>query len=192
MSKMKVYEIEKIAKNRNCYRELDLKDYSSLKDIKKKYRELAKKYHPDKLVNKELAISKIEYDKFSQITEAYEILSKNKDLYDSVLRRPKSVPKEKQEFIPDSKTFKEHLLKYELYMIHRQFYINKYVSDNDACKFMIFNVIVGGISFLYLSFFTVLLSPILFDALFRLIQIWSEFPIKRAGLIEFLFSRVGV
>ena len=190
---MKQTDIEKLSQKRNFYRDLDLNDYSDLKKIKKKYRDLAKKYHPDKLLNKTLAESKDANDRFEIIKEAYEILSKQKGDYDIILRRLESKSKiEKEEIIEDSRTFLEHLSKYEIYLIHRQIYIDKYVSDNDACKFMIFNVIIGGISVLYPSFFTIILSPFLLDSLFRIIQIWTKFPIKRAGLIEFLFEKFGL
>jgi len=193
MPKMRQFEIEKMASRRNLYTDLYLKDYADLKSIKKSYRELAKKYHPDKLINQDLAVSKKGFDKYELVKEAYEILTKHKEIYDNALRKNKAVVKiEKQEIIPDSKTFGEHLSKYELYMIHRQIYIDKYLSDTDACKFLIFNVFVGGISVINPSLLTILLSPLLFDSLFRIIQIWTEFPVKRAGLIEFVFEKIGI
>ena len=190
---MRISEIEKFTKSRNLYNDLDINYFSYINEIKKKYRDFANKYHPDKLVNKNLSESKEANDKFEKIKEAYEILSKYKDVYDSALRKQKAIVKvEKHEIISDSKTFNEHLSKYELYMIHRQIYIDKYISDNDACKFLIFNVIIGGISVLKPTLLTIILSPLLFDSLFRMIQIWTDFPIKRAGLVEFVFEKIGV
>ena len=50
------------------YNILGLEQAATLRDIKKAYRELAKKYHPD--INK----SENAHDKFIQLTEAYEVL----------------------------------------------------------------------------------------------------------------------
>ena len=50
------------------YNILGLEQTATLRDIKKAYRELAKKYHPD--INK----SENANDKFIQLTEAYEVL----------------------------------------------------------------------------------------------------------------------
>jgi DnaJ-class molecular chaperone len=60
----------------NYYKILELENNSSLDDIKKAYRKLAIKYHPDKnRDNKEHA-----EEKFKEISQAYEILT-NKDKY---------------------------------------------------------------------------------------------------------------
>ena len=56
----------------NLYETLELSDTASIDEIKKSYRRLAKKYHPDKNKNKD-AIKK-----FIQINSAYEILSDEK------------------------------------------------------------------------------------------------------------------
>jgi hypothetical protein len=68
------------ANKRDYYDVLGLGRSSSKDEIKKKYRELAKKYHPD--LNKD---DKSAEDKFKEINEAYEILSddKKKQMYDS-------------------------------------------------------------------------------------------------------------
>ena len=58
------------------YKILELENNASLDDIKKAYRKLAVKYHPDKNPdNKEHA-----EEKFKEISQAYEILT-NKDKY---------------------------------------------------------------------------------------------------------------
>ena len=64
---------------RDFYDVLGLSRGASKADIKKKYFELAKKYHPD--VNKE----KDAQDKFREVTEAYEVLEddKKRELYDN-------------------------------------------------------------------------------------------------------------
>lgn len=69
--------------NESYYDILKIKDDADLKEIKKAYRELAKKYHPD--------INKNTTAKFRQINEAYLILSdeKKRTAYDSILRREK-------------------------------------------------------------------------------------------------------
>ena len=63
----------------NYYNILGLKKNASDKDIKKAYRKLAMKYHPDKNESKETA-----ENKFKEINEAYQILSnkEKKDMYD--------------------------------------------------------------------------------------------------------------
>ncbi|CZT14304.1 probable chaperone protein dnaJ [Ramularia collo-cygni] len=52
------------------YKLLELDKSASERDLKKSYRRLSKKYHPDKNPNDETA-----QDKFTQVSEAYEILS---------------------------------------------------------------------------------------------------------------------
>lgn len=66
----------------NYYDILDLPNDASYDDIKKKYREYAKKYHPDKSTN---TVSKNE--RFKKVTEAYKILSDpyNRGKYDGKL-----------------------------------------------------------------------------------------------------------
>ncbi|GIW67606.1 MAG: hypothetical protein KatS3mg096_474 [Candidatus Parcubacteria bacterium] len=65
--------------NKNYYEILGIPEYSSEEEIKKKFRELVKKYHPDRGGDPE---------KFKEILEAYQSLSsKEKKLfYDSILR----------------------------------------------------------------------------------------------------------
>ena len=53
----------------NYYQILELPNFASSKEIKEKYRELVKTWHPDKTKNKDSEI------KISKINEAYEILS---------------------------------------------------------------------------------------------------------------------
>lgn len=57
--------------NKNYYDILGVKKNASLEDIKKSYRNLAKKYHPDKNPNDKNESA----EKFKEISEAYEILS---------------------------------------------------------------------------------------------------------------------
>ena len=57
----------------NYYKVLGVTQKTSKGDLKKKYRELAKKYHPDTNLG-----SKAAEDKFKIISEAYEVLSNAK------------------------------------------------------------------------------------------------------------------
>ena len=81
---------------RNYYKILGITQKTAKADIKKKYRALAKQYHPDTNAG-----SKTAEDKFKIISEAYEILSdaKKRKAYDrersyrkTAPRRPKSQP----------------------------------------------------------------------------------------------------
>jgi curved DNA-binding protein CbpA len=56
----------------NLYDVLELTPSASINDIKRNYRRLAKKHHPDK--NKDIA----SITKFQEISTAYEILSDDK------------------------------------------------------------------------------------------------------------------
>ena len=56
----------------NLYEILELEQSASLEDIKKNYKRLAKKYHPDRNDDPEAV------GKFHQISSAYEILSDDK------------------------------------------------------------------------------------------------------------------
>ena len=58
---------------RNYYKILGITQKTNKADIKKKYRELAKKYHPDTNSG-----SKTAEDKFKIISEAYDVLSNAK------------------------------------------------------------------------------------------------------------------
>jgi molecular chaperone DnaJ len=58
---------------KEAYSVFGLNQYSSQEDVKKKYRELTKKYHPD--LNKESGAE----DKFKKINEAYEKIQKGED-----------------------------------------------------------------------------------------------------------------
>lgn len=65
---------------KNFYEMLDLTKHASQEDIKKAYRKLALKWHPDKNPNNTKEADK----RFKEISEAYEVLSDNKkrDIYD--------------------------------------------------------------------------------------------------------------
>jgi DnaJ-related protein SCJ1 len=62
--------INKIMCDKDLYKILEVKRNSSQNEIKRKYRELTRMYHPDKNIgNKEASA------KFAEVAEAYEILS---------------------------------------------------------------------------------------------------------------------
>lgn len=74
----------------NYYEILEIPDFSSLDKIKKAYRKLAKKYHPDKHSGNKL--EELANEKFIEINKAYESL-KNKKLksdYDRKLRNKRN------------------------------------------------------------------------------------------------------
>ena len=62
--------------NQKYYAILGLKNGASIEEIKKAYRKLAKDYHPDKLAGVNESIKKIAEEKFREVQEAYEKLSK--------------------------------------------------------------------------------------------------------------------
>ncbi len=85
----------------NYYKVLEVDQKASLEDIKKSYRRLAIKYHPDKNKDPEAL------EKFKQINEAYEVLSdKNKrisyDLYGNAKSPFKSPASDFTDFFSDS------------------------------------------------------------------------------------------
>ena len=60
---------------RNPYEVLGIKEGSSVDDVKKAYRELVKKYHPDKYMDNPL--SELAEEKLREINDAYDYLMKN-------------------------------------------------------------------------------------------------------------------
>lgn len=68
-----------VIKMRNPYEVLEIKEGSSKDEIKKAYRNLAKKYHPDQYGNNPLR--DLAEDKMREINEAYDYLMKNSDNY---------------------------------------------------------------------------------------------------------------
>ena len=59
---------------------------ASTEDIKKAYRKLAQDFHPDKLAGIPPAVAKLAEEKFKDVQEAYEILTKRRAEYDNQLR----------------------------------------------------------------------------------------------------------
>jgi len=61
---------------RNPYEVLGIREGASEEEIKKTYRELVKKYHPDQYANNPL--SRLAEEKLSEINEAYDYIMKNR------------------------------------------------------------------------------------------------------------------
>src|ERR1700683_2160565 len=59
---------------------------ASTEDIKRAYRKLAQDFHPDKLAGIPPAVAKLAEEKFKDVQEAYEILTKHRAEYDNQLR----------------------------------------------------------------------------------------------------------
>ena len=55
-------------------------------EIKKAYRKLAQDFHPDKLAGVPPAVTKLAEEKFKDVQEAYEILTKHRAEYDNQLQ----------------------------------------------------------------------------------------------------------
>ena len=64
--------------SKNYYDLLDLNKDATTEEIKKKYKKLALKFHPDRNTNDEESIKKQKEKKFKEITEAYNVLSDDK------------------------------------------------------------------------------------------------------------------
>ncbi len=62
----------------SAYKILEIDKTASVDEIKKAYRKMVKKYHPDKLVNMDEAYQKGAREKFNQVQEAYEKLQKER------------------------------------------------------------------------------------------------------------------
>ena len=62
----------------NDYKILEISKNSSIADVKKAYRKMAKKYHPDKLQNVSEDIIKMAQEKFNKVNQAYERIMKSR------------------------------------------------------------------------------------------------------------------
>lgn len=71
-------------KDTKLYDTLGIPSTSSIPDIKKAYRKLAMKYHPDKQTSKSIEEKKKAEERFKEISQAYDILGdeKKKENYD--------------------------------------------------------------------------------------------------------------
>ena len=65
----------------NPYEVLGVSEGADEETIKRAYKELVKKYHPDKYVNNPLA--DLAAEKMKEVNKAYDMLTKNKGSYNS-------------------------------------------------------------------------------------------------------------
>ena len=66
--------------NISAYLSLEIDRNASNNDVKKAYRKLVMKYHPDRLNGKSETLKKIAKQRFREITEAYELIKKERGL----------------------------------------------------------------------------------------------------------------
>lgn len=64
----------------NAYTILEIISSATDDEVKKAYRTMAKKYHPDKLRSKDPAMIKGAKEKFQKVQEAYEVIQKERNL----------------------------------------------------------------------------------------------------------------
>lgn len=64
----------------NAYKILEIEKTAADNEVKKAYRKMAKKYHPDKVVTENEAIKKGAEEKFKQVQKAYEQIQKERGL----------------------------------------------------------------------------------------------------------------
>ena len=64
----------------NAYKILEIEKTATDDEVKKAYRKMAKKYHPDKVVTENEAIKKGAEEKFKQVQKAYEEIQKERGL----------------------------------------------------------------------------------------------------------------
>ncbi len=64
----------------NAYKILEIERTASDEEVKKAYRNMVKKYHPDKLINVDEALKKGAIEKFREVQKAYEKIQKERGL----------------------------------------------------------------------------------------------------------------
>ena len=64
----------------SAYKILDIPQTATNEEVKKAYRAMAKKYHPDKLQSKDPALVKGAQEKFQKVQEAYETIQKERGI----------------------------------------------------------------------------------------------------------------
>lgn len=64
----------------SAYKILDILQTATNEEVKKAYRAMAKKYHPDKLQSKDPALVKGAQEKFQKVQEAYETIQKERGI----------------------------------------------------------------------------------------------------------------
>ncbi len=64
----------------NAYKILEIEKAVSDDEVKKAYRKMAKKYHPDKVITENEAIKKGAEEKFKEVQRAYEQIQKERGI----------------------------------------------------------------------------------------------------------------
>lgn len=64
----------------NAYKILEIQRSSSDDEVKKAYRTMAKKYHPDKVITENEAIKKGAEEKFKEVQKAYEVIQQERGM----------------------------------------------------------------------------------------------------------------
>lgn len=64
----------------NAYKILEIDPTASDLEVKKAYRKMAKKYHPDKILSEDAALKKGAQEKFQQVQAAYETIQKDRGI----------------------------------------------------------------------------------------------------------------
>ncbi|MEO9511058.1 MAG: TerB family tellurite resistance protein [Flavobacteriaceae bacterium] len=64
----------------NAYKILEIEKAATDDEVKKAYRTMAKKYHPDKVVTENEAIKKGAEEKFKEVQKAYEVIQKERGI----------------------------------------------------------------------------------------------------------------
>jgi DnaJ like chaperone protein len=64
----------------NAYKILEIEKSATDEEVKKAYRHMAKKYHPDKVITEDEAIKKGAEDKFKEVQKAYEIIRQERGM----------------------------------------------------------------------------------------------------------------
>lgn len=73
---MEIEKAQKMAARKDYYKILGLAQTALEREVKQSYRDMARKYHPDKAESQGLTVQQAEA-KFTDIAEAYEVLSDN-------------------------------------------------------------------------------------------------------------------
>ena len=64
----------------SSYKVLEIDPSASVEEVKKAYRKMAKKFHPDKLQSRDPALLKGAQEKFQEVQKAYEAIQKERGL----------------------------------------------------------------------------------------------------------------
>jgi len=79
-SKRKNFSKQFFSADYTAYLSLNINKFATDDEVKRAYRNLVKKYHPDKLNGKAETIKKVAKQRFREITEAYELIKKERGI----------------------------------------------------------------------------------------------------------------